>query len=586
MGYYYNTRDIDPKKRPLNMENNEQTPDPNTSEVSSCVVDAEVKNQCEQFDYKNHDADSTYQASRGIDYDVNAGQTDENTSLYSNGVAKQNFFDEGSYNDRHRDALAHNTGGEPTKMYQRQFQPKQSYFDEGDDQIRHTYVIPDDSTKHEGEIPRKTFNSYNVNIMNADQDSRNCEFQKNDNFRENPSTELYGYERCENPGLQDYKNTGNYQNPVPSNMDFDYSSSKYVQSHLNTNNSAVNLPEDLAASEQTGNYYAFDQSDNNYQYLGNQDSTGNISQSQSYRRKEGTGLYQGYDYSENIEPFNHNQSYTHTNLSSEQDYLSNDNTLGYEYQPINDHQNHSYSDYRYDQIKTPFNTRGHVSREMKLRYIRNPYYQGPKDSTNNTDESINKNSSDNSDKYRSVREDYLQPNSKDDDILRYDKKDAEMVNYKNSYYSNNTYYNHKEKEDLTMSHYEKDNLDCSKDPRFLSNQFYKKENMQDYHASYYNTSLNDGRCDMDPASKHWDEIQRLMKRKKSEKLYQRTSYQTPQPQQKNICAHCGTDKTSLWRRFEGLFVCNACGLYYKMHGVRRPIFLKSDNIRRRKRNPR
>ncbi|KAF7683001.1 Nitrogen regulatory protein NUT1 [Astathelohania contejeani] len=58
------------------------------------------------------------------------------------------------------------------------------------------------------------------------------------------------------------------------------------------------------------------------------------------------------------------------------------------------------------------------------------------------------------------------------------------------------------------------------------------------------------------------------------------------PQSPNCCAHCGTDTTSLWRRLEGSFVCNACGLYYKMHGVIRPHFLKTDRIKRRRRGPR
>jgi len=35
------------------------------------------------------------------------------------------------------------------------------------------------------------------------------------------------------------------------------------------------------------------------------------------------------------------------------------------------------------------------------------------------------------------------------------------------------------------------------------------------------------------------------------------------------CANCHTTTTTLWRRnSEGEPVCNACGLYYKLHGVR------------------
>lgn len=37
--------------------------------------------------------------------------------------------------------------------------------------------------------------------------------------------------------------------------------------------------------------------------------------------------------------------------------------------------------------------------------------------------------------------------------------------------------------------------------------------------------------------------------------------------------------TSLWRRnTQGEPVCNACGLYYKLHGVNRPLAMKKDSI--------
>lgn len=37
------------------------------------------------------------------------------------------------------------------------------------------------------------------------------------------------------------------------------------------------------------------------------------------------------------------------------------------------------------------------------------------------------------------------------------------------------------------------------------------------------------------------------------------------------CANCQTTTTTLWRRnAEGEPVCNACGLYMKLHGVRLP----------------
>ena len=35
------------------------------------------------------------------------------------------------------------------------------------------------------------------------------------------------------------------------------------------------------------------------------------------------------------------------------------------------------------------------------------------------------------------------------------------------------------------------------------------------------------------------------------------------------CSNCGTNTTTLWRRnTNGEPVCNACGLYHKLHNVR------------------
>ncbi|XP_043254933.1 box A-binding factor-like isoform X1 [Colletes gigas] len=52
------------------------------------------------------------------------------------------------------------------------------------------------------------------------------------------------------------------------------------------------------------------------------------------------------------------------------------------------------------------------------------------------------------------------------------------------------------------------------------------------------------------------------------------------------CSNCQTTMTSLWRRNAmGEPVCNACGLYYKLHGVVRPPTMKKDSIQTRKRKP-
>jgi hypothetical protein len=51
-----------------------------------------------------------------------------------------------------------------------------------------------------------------------------------------------------------------------------------------------------------------------------------------------------------------------------------------------------------------------------------------------------------------------------------------------------------------------------------------------------------------------------------------------------ICQNCGTSTTPLWRRNElGATLCNACGLFLKLHGRARPLNLKTDTIKSRNR---
>lgn len=53
------------------------------------------------------------------------------------------------------------------------------------------------------------------------------------------------------------------------------------------------------------------------------------------------------------------------------------------------------------------------------------------------------------------------------------------------------------------------------------------------------------------------------------------------------CANCGTLSTTMWRRNnDGYPVCNACGLYYKLHQVNRPLSMVRGEIHSRRRRHR
>ncbi|CAH1101194.1 unnamed protein product [Psylliodes chrysocephalus] len=52
------------------------------------------------------------------------------------------------------------------------------------------------------------------------------------------------------------------------------------------------------------------------------------------------------------------------------------------------------------------------------------------------------------------------------------------------------------------------------------------------------------------------------------------------------CTNCGTQTTTIWRRnLRGEMVCNACGLYFKLHGIDRPVTMRRDTIHTRRRRP-
>ncbi|CAL4128159.1 unnamed protein product, partial [Meganyctiphanes norvegica] len=64
---------------------------------------------------------------------------------------------------------------------------------------------------------------------------------------------------------------------------------------------------------------------------------------------------------------------------------------------------------------------------------------------------------------------------------------------------------------------------------------------------------------------------------------------SPQPPRRTgmTCSNCTTTNTTLWRRNNnGEPVCNACGLYFKLHGINRPMTMKKEGpIQTRKRKP-
>ncbi|KAI6176011.1 hypothetical protein M3Y97_00752600 [Aphelenchoides bicaudatus] len=60
--------------------------------------------------------------------------------------------------------------------------------------------------------------------------------------------------------------------------------------------------------------------------------------------------------------------------------------------------------------------------------------------------------------------------------------------------------------------------------------------------------------------------------------------QNTQKRQGVTCVNCSTTSTTLWRRNQaGHPVCNACGLYYKLHNQNRPVAMKKEQIQTRNR---
>lgn len=92
------------------------------------------------------------------------------------------------------------------------------------------------------------------------------------------------------------------------------------------------------------------------------------------------------------------------------------------------------------------------------------------------------------------------------------------------------------------------------------------------HASGY-SSVNPSRPSSPPGSKHG-----------STTNLQNAANGSGDGSTPTTCTNCFTQTTPLWRRNpEGQPLCNACGLFLKLHGVVRPLSLKTDVIKKRNR---
>ncbi|KAG2205499.1 hypothetical protein INT47_005873 [Mucor saturninus] len=84
-----------------------------------------------------------------------------------------------------------------------------------------------------------------------------------------------------------------------------------------------------------------------------------------------------------------------------------------------------------------------------------------------------------------------------------------------------------------------------------------------------------------------EEKKRGRKRKPSSSMAKKRSYPFPNKTDHHStkCTNCRTTNTPLWRRNpQGQPLCNACGLFLKLHGTVRPLSLKTDIIKKRNRS--
>ncbi|CAJ0580410.1 unnamed protein product, partial [Mesorhabditis spiculigera] len=80
----------------------------------------------------------------------------------------------------------------------------------------------------------------------------------------------------------------------------------------------------------------------------------------------------------------------------------------------------------------------------------------------------------------------------------------------------------------------------------------------------------------------------LMQQSINQSQQQEENQQQPERQEEthdasvSRCSNCSTTKTTAWRRdYEGKLVCNACGLYFRLHKTHRPVHMRKDFIQQR-----
>lgn len=590
MGSYYISKEIDTNKDALNMKENDNQYDDNAREIKSLEDKKNPDNLSKSYGFMGDKGlDIPYKEEIYSDRDRNDDMPKEN-SLLDNNISMHQRSSNDDYLHNHNRNNIQFAHGVQTLEY-RTFEPNGCYqpnsnqlCNENNRRYEDPYlnhpIYEREMTNHttyDNERINNKFSSSNNNNYNIADYKNQINRNKSDNFlmkkRYEDKSSTNHFEKKNHNHLQ-VENNGQHVN-------FDYIE--------NDNDLKENLKTTFGAENQYNKYnisqYDF-HADEGYHHRRESTPTDECSQKYGYTNQVNESVYQKDNFPQDNQsdiPYSNFLTY---NSTYQQNYMDDEDINKKAYPSIIGQQDTNQVDYRCGKIKTPFNIRGHVSREMKLRYIRDPYYQISKEAANHEyadhkDQTMH----DDRDKYKNTSNDYLQPNSKCEDVFR-NGKSGIVMNNGEKYYQSDSYY--QTNEIGKPNYHSHDNSSVyADDYRVQSGQHFKDDDIIDQKSIYYANQVSDSRLfNSNQALKQWNEIQKIMKRKKSEKFYQKTSHQTPQPQQKNICAHCGTDKTSLWRRFEGLFVCNACGLYYKMHGVRRPIFLKSDNIRRRKRNPR